>query len=130
MELLPEGQRNTATEVEWSDQQKINKFSRLVSKQDKLQHTLVKYKQEKEYLDDLQLELELLDEDESIQYKVGDFFLFMRVSEALDKIESDDKSLSGKIESVENELEQFEDELASLKKELYAKFGKNINLER
>lgn len=53
MELLPDGQRNTATEVSWDDQQKINKFSTLINKKDENLEVLKKLKEEKEYLDDL-----------------------------------------------------------------------------
>lgn len=130
MELLPEGQRNTATEVTWEDQQKINKFSTIISKKDQQQAILDKLKTEKEYLDDLSTELELLDEDEPIQYKIGDGFVFMKTSKALTKIEADDRAISEKIDRVEELIDGFDEQLAELKKHLYGKFGKNINLER
>ena len=47
---------------------------------------LKKLKEEKEYLDDLSLEIELLDEDEKIQYKVGEVFIFMKVNKVIEKI--------------------------------------------
>lgn len=130
MELLPEGQRNTATEVQWEDQQKINKFSTLISKKDSKQAQLEKLKTEKEYLDDLNMELELLDEAEQIQYKVGDAFVFLKVSKALKKIEKDDEAITEKIEAIESLIEGYDEQLEELKSQLYAKFGKNINLER
>ena len=114
MELLPQGQKNTATEVSWEDQQRINKFSSLINKKDDLQDTLKNYTVEKEYLDDLGLEIEMLDEEEKIQYKIGEAFFF----------------LSSKISKTEETIDEIDEELASLKKQLYAKFGSNINLER
>ncbi|KHC66581.1 prefoldin subunit 4, partial [Candida albicans P75016] len=72
MELLPSGQANTSTEVTYEDQLKINKFSTLISKKDEQTQELSTLKTEKEYLDDLSIELELIDDDEKIQYKVGD----------------------------------------------------------
>ncbi|KGT67778.1 prefoldin subunit 4, partial [Candida albicans 12C] len=72
MELLPSGQANTSTEVTYEDQLKINKFSTLISKKDEQTQQLSTLKTEKEYLDDLSIELELIDDDEKIQYKVGD----------------------------------------------------------
>lgn len=130
MELLPEGQRNTATEVSWEDQQKINKFSTLINKKDENLEVLKKLKEEKEYLDDLSLEIELLDEDEKIQYKVGEVFIFMKVNKVIGKIEVDNEVLTEKISNIESSVEEIDDLLESYKKQLYARFGNNINLER
>lgn len=129
MELLPDGQKNTATEVLWEDQQRINKFSTLILKKDAKLESLKKLKIEKEYLDDLGLEIELLDEDEKIQYKIGEVFIFMKVEEAIKKIEEEDEKLTAKINECEEEIDAFEETLSDLKKHLYAKFGNNINLE-
>lgn len=130
MELLPDGQRNTATEVSWDDQQKINKFSTLINKKDENLEVLKKLKEEKEYLDDLSLEIELLDEDEKIQYKVGEVFIFMKVNKVIEKIEVDNEVLTEKISNIESSVEDIGDLLQSYKKQLYARFGNNINLER
>lgn len=130
MELLPEGQRNTATEVTWEDQQKINKFSTIISKKDEQQAILDQLKTEKEYLDDLALEIELLDEDEKIQYKIGEAFIFIKVSKAIEKIEEDNEKLLAKINESCDLIDRFDEQLDELKKQLYAKFGNNINLER
>ena len=130
MELLPDGQRNTATEVSWDDQQKINKFSTLINKKDENLEVLKKLKEEKEYLDDLSLEIELLDEDEKIQYKVGEVFIFMKVNKVIEKIEVDNEGLTEKISNIESLVEEIDDQLESYKKQLYARFGNNINLER
>lgn len=129
MELLPDGQKNTAAEVLWEDQQRINKFSTLIFKKDAKLESLKKLKIEKEYLDDLGLEIELLDEDEKIQYKIGEVFIFMKVEEAIKKIEEEDEKLTTKINECEEEIDALEVTLNDLKKHLYAKFGNNINLE-
>ncbi|CAI5759177.1 unnamed protein product [Candida verbasci] len=130
MELLPEGQRNTATEVKWEDQQKINKFSTIISKKDELLIHLDQLNQEKEYSDDLSLEIELLDEDDTIQYKLGDSFVFMKVSKAISKLESDQEKMNNKIDASNELIVKYDEELNELKSHLYAKFGNNINLER
>lgn len=130
MELLPDGQRNTATEVSWDDQQKINKFSTLINKKDENLEVLKKLKEEKEYLDDLSLEIELLDEDEKIQYKVGEVFIFMKVNKVIEKIGVDNEVLTEKISNIESSVDEIDDLLESYKKQLYARFGNNINLER
>lgn len=129
MELLPTGQQNT-TEVLWEDQQKINKFSSLINLKDSLSAELEKFKSEKEYIDDLALEIELLDEEEPVQYKIGDAFVFLPVSKAVEKIEKENESLDEKISLVSDEIDEIDSQLAQLKAHLYSKFGKNINLER
>ncbi|KAG7877938.1 hypothetical protein KL905_001204 [Ogataea polymorpha] len=129
MELLPEGQKNT-TEVTWQDQQKINSFSTLISKKDALSATLDEHKQEKEYLDDLALEIELVDEDEKLNYKIGDSFVLMKQSEIVERLENDQELLDSKIGELESQIEDIDQELNNLKKLLYAKFGNAINLER
>ncbi|CAK7896231.1 prefoldin subunit 4 [[Candida] anglica] len=130
MELLPEGQSNTATEVSWEDQQKINKFSTLIGKKDEASEELEKLKTEKEYLDDLLLEIELLDEDEKIQYKIGEVFVALKQEAAISRLEKSNETLNDKLEQVETTIEGIDEKLDSLKSSLYEKFGSNINLER
>ncbi|KAH3666139.1 hypothetical protein OGAPHI_004328 [Ogataea philodendri] len=129
MELLPEGQKNT-TEVTWEDQKKINSFSTLISKKDSLTVVYEKNKQEKEYLDDLTLELELVDEDDKLSYKIGDSFVLLKQSEIMERLEKDQELLDSKISESESQIDTIDQELASLKKQLYAKFGNAINLEK
>ncbi|WPK26525.1 hypothetical protein PUMCH_003880 [Australozyma saopauloensis] len=129
MELLPQGQKNT-TEVLWEDQQKINKFSSLINQKDSLTDQLKSLQSEKEYIDDLALEIELLDEDEKIQYRIGDSFVFVTVTRAVDMIEAENELLDGKINSLSEKIEGIDSQLALLKAHLYGKFGNNINLER
>lgn len=129
MELLPEGKKNTV-EVTFEDQQKINEFSKLIMRKDVCQADLNKQRQEKEYLDDVSLEIELIDEDEKIQYKIGELFVFMKQEKVVEQLEKDTEIIDSKIESLETRESQIDDRLATLKNELYAKFGDNINLER
>lgn len=129
MELLPSGQQNT-TEVLWEDQQKINKFSSLINKKDSLSNELEQFKTEKEYIDDLAMEIELLDEEEPIQYKIGDAFVLLPVNKAVEKIEKENESLDDKISAVSDEIDEIDQQLSLLKAHLYGKFGNNINLER
>lgn len=129
MELLPEGQKNT-TEVLFEDQKKINKFSLLISNKDELEAQLALLKLEKEYCGDLELELELLDEDEKVQYKVGDAFVFLNVESAVKRIEAENERLDAKIDEIDGEIDAIDSQLLELKEQLYAKFGNNINLER
>lgn len=129
MELLPEGKRNN-TNVTYEDQQKINKFSKLIMRKDNLEKELQQQKQEKEYMDDVSLELELVDEDELVPYKIGDLFLNLRQSEVVEQLEKDMENVDSLIDSLETQESELDEELRVLKSSLYAKFGDNINLER
>jgi prefoldin subunit 4 len=130
MELLPEGQKNTSTEVTWNDQQKINKFSTLIGKKDEAADELTKLKTEKEYLDDLLLEIELIDEDEKIQYKIGEVFVFLEHDKAIARLEKSNEELDVKLKLTETAIADIDQKLDVLKAQLYQKFGSNINLER
>lgn len=130
MELLPEGQKNTSTEVTWDDQQKINKFSTLIGKKDEAAEELTKLKTEKEYLDDLLLEIELIDEDEKIQYKIGEVFVFLEHDKAIARLEKSNDELDVKLKLTETAIAEIDQKLDALKALLYQKFGSNINLER
>ena len=129
MELLPQGQTNT-TEVLWEDQQKINQFSSLISQKDTLAAEKATFQTEKEYIEDLALEIELLDSDEKVQYKIGDAFVFLDVSRAVEMVEKENQRLEEKISAAAEAIEEIDAKLAELKAHLYSKFGKNINLER
>lgn len=102
---------------------------------------------EKEELDDLSTELELADEDEKIQYvprtpekvrnstnvwsryKIGDSFFHLTLEQAQEML----TTATGRAEDESNELEEklgsIRDEMKQLKVDLYARFGKQINLE-
>ena len=129
MELLPQGQRNN-TQVTFEDQQKINEFSKLIMRKDAIAQELSLQREEKEYLDDVSLEIELIDEDEPVQYKVGDLFIFMKQSKVTAQLEKDAERLDNKKETLEDKQRDIDSRLDALKAILYAKFGDNINLER
>ncbi|CAI4709417.1 CPA_1a_G0045730.mRNA.1.CDS.1 [Saccharomyces cerevisiae] len=129
MELLPQGQRNN-TQVTFEDQQKINEFSKLIMRKDAIAQELSLQREEKEYLDDVSLEIELIEEDEPVQYKVGDLFIFMKQSKVTAQLEKDAERLDNKIETLEDKQRDIDSRLDALKATLYAKFGDNINLER
>lgn len=129
MELLPQGKKNN-TNVTYEDQQKINKFSKLIMRKDNLEKELSQQKQEKEYLDDVSLEIELIDEDDLVPYKVGALFLQLKQSEVVEQLEKDMESVDNIIDSLETQDGELDQEIRILKSSLYAKFGDNINLER
>lgn len=129
MELLPEGKQNN-TQVSWEDQQMINEFSKLILRKDNLVSKLKIEQQEKEYLDDVSLELEMVDEDELVNYKIGDIFVLWKQPDVLEQLEKDTEIIDEKISKLENDQSEIDSRLSDLKTKLYAKFGDNINLER
>jgi prefoldin subunit 4 len=76
------------------------------------------------------MELELADEDEPVRHKVGDAFVHIPVSEAMERVEKDSAKLGLALEDIESEINSTQEKMTELKKSLYAKFGNAINLER
>lgn len=146
MELLPEGTQNT-NQVTFQDQQEINEFSTLMTHYDRLNDQLVRLEADKEQVDDVTLELELVDEDELVDFLIGGeipetagenssslvgdgCFVKMKQSEVMQRLETRANELEEKIDSTKAEIDTLNKTLSSLKSSLYAKFGSAINLER
>ncbi|KAM0286107.1 hypothetical protein ACHAQH_001115 [Verticillium albo-atrum] len=117
------------TEVRREDQDKINKFSRLHQRELAIQEDLKLKNKEREELDDLNTELELTDEDDTVPYKVGDTFFHVLQPQALDMLGVATAKIEEDIEKLEAKLESTTEEMTELKVALYARFGKSINLE-
>ncbi|WWC70012.1 uncharacterized protein I206_103956 [Kwoniella pini CBS 10737] len=131
MSLLPPEDEGDGVEVAWEDQQRINTFSKLNNRLTDLQDLLKIKNEEKEYYDDLSTELELSDEDENefILYKLGDSFFKLNLRDARKQLKSDLKKYENEIEELEIKKGNCENGMKELKVQLYAKFGKQINLE-
>jgi prefoldin subunit 4 len=61
-------EQETEENVSWEDQTRINKFSNLVALNSELEENLKERNMEKEYLDDLSNELELMDDEDVLRY--------------------------------------------------------------
>ncbi|PVU99045.1 hypothetical protein BB559_001051 [Furculomyces boomerangus] len=83
-----------------------------------------------DYLDDLGLEIELLDEDSPVSYKIGDAFIKLPLSEAQERIEKEKELLETSLSKMKSKVLEISQELETLKTQLYAKFGKSINLDK
>ncbi|CCT71536.1 probable Gim complex component GIM3 [Fusarium fujikuroi] len=129
--MLSKADEQAADEVEVrrEDQDKINRFSRLHQREILLEEELSTKTKEKEELDDLSTELELADEDEKIQYKIGDAFFHVSVEQAQEMLEQATEKLEEESTFLEEKLSSIREEMTQLKVELYARFGKQINLE-
>ncbi|CAZ82866.1 unnamed protein product [Tuber melanosporum] len=106
-----------------------NSFSTLHQKQGLLKDELEKKSQEKEYIEDVSNELELADDDDLIPYKIGDSFLHLPLEEVMQLLEANKEEVGKGVEEIVEKMEANEVVMSSLKVELYAKFGKAINLE-
>ncbi|KAK0553625.1 hypothetical protein OC846_000501 [Tilletia horrida] len=130
MRMLREEDENDV-EVTWDDQQKINAFSRLNSRLADVEHDLKTLQDQREACDDLNIEIELVDEEESVLYKIGDAFVSVLQPRALELLEADSSRLDTEIRKYQAIVDSCAEEMDKLKIDLYAKFGKsNINLER
>jgi len=116
-------------EVRREDQDKINRFSRLNQRESALEEELKSKHKEKEDLDDVSNELELADEDDLIPYKIGDSFISLPLPEVQQMLSTSTGKIEGEVASVEEKLSAVRDEMTQLKVELYARFGRSINLE-
>ncbi|GJD04659.1 prefoldin subunit 4 [Colletotrichum higginsianum] len=137
-------------EVRREDQDKINKFSRLHQRELIIEEELRNKSKEKEELDDLSTELELTDEDETVpydfqarlarradramltfddRYKIGDAYFHVLQPQAIEMLEQASAKIEEDVEGLESKLETIKEEMTQLKVELYARFGKSINLE-
>lgn len=85
---------------------------------------------DKEDLEEVAQELELvLDEDEPVRYKVGGTFYSVPLSEAQSMLETATSEADTDIEKLEDQASVIREEMNGLKAELYARFGRGINLE-
>ncbi|KAG6085126.1 hypothetical protein E4U15_001396 [Claviceps sp. LM218 group G6] len=116
-------------EVRREDQDKINKFSRLHQRERAIEEQLKEKSKEKEELDDLSTELELADEDEKIQYKIGDAFFHVPLEQAQEMLETATTRIDDETSALKDKVSNVREEMQQLKIELYARFGKQINLE-
>ncbi|KAK3371848.1 Prefoldin subunit-domain-containing protein [Lasiosphaeria ovina] len=116
-------------EVRREDQDKINKFSRLHQHELSIEEKLTTKNKEKEELDDVTTELELADEDETVPYKIGDAFFHVSLPQAQEMLGISSAKIEDEITALEDKLAGIRDEMTELKVDLYARFGKTINLE-
>lgn len=152
-------------EVRREDQEKINRFSSLHQKEDALEEELrakiVRFyvglylmqrsltftqQKEKEDLEEISTELELVDEEDKVpyvcqestetlhmltcyRYKVGDCFVSLPQTQVLELLEASTESIDSDVDELKSRLEAVQEEMGELKKALYGRFGRSINLE-
>ena len=75
------------------------------------------------------MELELADEDDKIPYRIGDSFLSLPLPEVQELLATSTSKIEESVSAIEEKLSAIREEMDSLKVDLYARFGKSINLE-
>lgn len=116
-------------EVRREDQDKINKFSRLHQRELAIEEELKTKNKEKEDLDDVSNELELADEDDKVPYKIGDSFISLPLPEVQEMLSTSTTRIEEEVAALEESLSTIREEQTELKVDLYARFGRSINLE-
>ncbi|KAG5513359.1 hypothetical protein PMAC_001422 [Pneumocystis sp. 'macacae'] len=127
----------TDADVNWDDQCKINTFSKLNQRLQNRTRFLKDKSFEKDCMEDLVTELELADENESLlrsyfcfkSYKVGDAFVLLPFDQVQKRLETEQDQVNEEVWKIETEISELNSEMEKLKKDLYKKFGKAINLE-
>ncbi|BEI85875.1 hypothetical protein CcaverHIS002_0601620 [Cutaneotrichosporon cavernicola] len=127
MSLLAPEDEGDGIEVAWEDQQRINTFSKLNNRLADIQDRLKAKMEEKDYYDDLEMELELA--DGPVLYKLGEAFFQLSLPAAKKQLRADIKRYDGEIGELRGQAGECEEGMKELKVLLYAKFGKQINLE-
>jgi prefoldin subunit 4 len=116
-------------QVTWEDQQKINRFSRLNVRIQRLEDELKGKKAELLNCKDAVSEVESLIDDDSCRIKVGEVFIQVSNEEAEQWTNKVKKQVEEDVKKMEKEHKEISNEMEELKKVLYGKFGKAINLE-
>ncbi|KAM0690815.1 hypothetical protein Q7P36_009584 [Cladosporium allicinum] len=116
-------------EVRKEDQDRINRFSRLHSKEKLVEEDLATKQKDKEDLEEISSELELADEDEKVPYKIGDSFYSLPLPDVQERLSASVDKINDEVASLEEKLSELREEMGELKAELYGRFGSGINLE-
>lgn len=75
-------------------------------------------------------EIELIDDDEKIQFLIGEVFIFNNVEKTQELLKATKEKKEQEIASIEMRINEIQEKMTSLKTHLYGKFGhKNIYLE-
>ncbi|KAL8290102.1 hypothetical protein RQP46_003041 [Phenoliferia psychrophenolica] len=130
MKMLEADASDADIPVTYEDQKNINAFSKLNSRSDEVAELLEAIKKELEDTEEIETEMELVDEDELIMYKLDSTFVHLPAAEVLELLQESLAKLREKSEALETERDECVDGMKSLKAVLYAKFGTSINLER
>merc|ERR1711972_708680 len=114
-----------------ADQEKINTFARKHQSNLEIKSEISRIQLEIQKVNDALEEIELHDEetDGKIPYQMGDLYVFLTQEETEDYIKDEQRNAAKRMNALEDKKKDNDQVLSKLKQELYAKFGKDINLD-
>ena len=112
------------------DQMRINQFANHVAKLEDLKVDLKAKKSELTNCTEAIEEIELVDDDEKIQFLIGEVFVFNNAEKTKELLEETKSRKEKEIAHIELKCGEIQEKMSTLKSQLYGKFGhKNIYLE-
>ncbi|KXJ18487.1 prefoldin subunit 4 [Exaiptasia diaphana] len=117
------------TNVTLEDQQCINTFARKNGRLLEIKADIEEKKKSLRNIEDACDELLMLDDDSTIPYKIGEVFVNLSSDEVQSMLEKEKEKTEEEIKGCEDQCTSIQEVLDDLKVRLYAKFGKNINLD-
>jgi len=124
--LAPEEENDA--EVRLGDQENINKFGRLNARLYEVRGERDDLKKKLERIDDASTEL-MMGSGDRVMLLLGDAFFECTEEEATEHCEAEVERFQSTVDELEEEEGRILTEQEELKKLLYARFGKSINLE-
>eukprot|EP00535_Pseudo-nitzschia_heimii_P009241 CAMPEP_0197175062 /NCGR_PEP_ID=MMETSP1423-20130617/1383_1 /TAXON_ID=476441 /ORGANISM="Pseudo-nitzschia heimii, Strain UNC1101" /LENGTH=131 /DNA_ID=CAMNT_0042624121 /DNA_START=125 /DNA_END=520 /DNA_ORIENTATION=- len=128
MMVTPAEEENNM-EVRKEDQNNINRFARLNARLNELREERKVIKQSLERLGDASTELMMSSGDDNVMLLIGESFFDTSEQEATDFCEAEEERMNEVLEKYDEEEESIQEEQADLKRILYGRFGKSIQLE-
>lgn len=117
-------------QITFDDQMRINQFANHVAKTEELKEDLKNKKSELTNCIEAIEEIELIDDDEKIQFLIGEVFVLNNVEKTQELLKLTKEKKENEIANIEATINEIQEKMSSLKSQLYGKFGhKNIYLE-
>lgn len=118
----------TENEVRREDQENINKFGRLNARLYEVRGERDAIKKKLERIDDASTEL-MMGSGDKVMLMLGDAFFESSEEDATEFCEAEVEKYQAVVDKLEEEETEILEEQEKLKKILYTRFGKSINLE-
>mmetsp|Transcript_6607 Transcript_6607/g.10312 ORF Transcript_6607/g.10312 Transcript_6607/m.10312 type:complete len:131 (+) Transcript_6607:126-518(+) len=127
--MVTPAEEEVDVEVRREDQDNINKFAGLNARLRELREERNLIKQSLERLDDASTELMMSSGGENVMLLIGESFFDTSEEEATAFCEAEVERMTETLESLDEEEASIVEKQAELKKVLYGRFGKSIQLE-
>jgi prefoldin subunit 4 len=124
----PGGDTSPDVEVTWQDQDTLNTFARLNNKAKVIEAELKEKREQLEQVKDAEGDVMMLTEG-PVRFQIGETYFHLSDSDASSMLEKSSEKIEQEIEQLETQASELKGKLSDLKAHLYAKFGRNINLE-